>query len=218
MAKKVTALKLQKRNKNRVNVHLDGEFAFGLSHIVAGWLQIGQELTEDKINELKAKDEVEIALQRALNFLSYRPRSAKEVEKNLKKHKTDPQVIEQVLERLQRGKLVDDGNFAQLWVENRSEFRPRGRQALRMEMRQKGITDEIIEETLQDLDEEELAYRAAEKQVRKYKSLEWQDYRKKMSGFLARRGFPYAIIKPVTERVWETHILPDQDNFEDKEV
>ena len=63
MTKKVTALKLQKRNKNRVNVYLDGEFAFGLARIVAAWLSTGQELTEEKIAELQAQDNVEVALQ-----------------------------------------------------------------------------------------------------------------------------------------------------------
>ena len=83
MAKKITALKLQKRNKDRVNVYLDDEFAFGLSRIVAAWLRTGQELTEEKIAELQAQDNVEVALQRALNFLSYRPRSEEEVRRNL---------------------------------------------------------------------------------------------------------------------------------------
>ena len=157
-------------------------------------------------------------MQRALNFLSYRPRSVKEVRDNLKKHKTDPDVIEEVLERLKRGKLVDDANFAQIWVENRSEFRPRGRRALRMEMYKKGISDEIIEDTLEDLDEDQLAYRAAVKQARKYKGLDWQDFRKKMNGFLARRGFPYPVIKPVTEQVWSEQDPPDPDKFENNEV
>jgi len=83
MAKKITGLKLQKRNKNRVNVYLDGEFAFGLSRIVAAWLHTGQELSDEKIAELLSKDDVEIALQRALNFLSYRARSEKEVKQIL---------------------------------------------------------------------------------------------------------------------------------------
>jgi regulatory protein len=205
MTKKITALKLQKRNKNRVSVYLDGEYAFGLAKIVAAWLQVGQELTTEKVQELKAKDGVEVALQRAINFLSYRPRSENEVRQNLKKHKVEEEVIEEIIQRLQLGGLVDDKNFAELWVENRSDLRPRGSKALRMELRQKGIPFEIIEETLEDLDEDELAYRAAKKQARKLKGLEWQDFRKKMYGFLARRGFNYGIISTIIPRVWEEH-------------
>lgn len=203
MAKKITALKLQKRNRNRVNVYLDDEFAFGLSRIVAAWLHTGQELSEEKIAELKAKDGVEIALQRALNFLSYRARSEQEVRKNLTKHGHDELVIDEIIERLNRGGLLNDANFAEMWVENRSEFRPRGRQVLRLELRQKGITDEVISSTLESLDENELAYRAAQKKARRYRELEYPDFRKKMSGFLARRGFHYGIISEVLPKIWE---------------
>ena len=203
MAKKITALKLQKRNKNRVNVYLDGDYAFGLSRIVAAWLHTGQELSEEKIAELKSKDDVEIALQRAMNFLSYRARSEQEVRQNLKKHEHADPVIEEILDRLRRGGLVDDQNFAEIWVENRSEFRPRGSQMLRGELRQKGIQDQVIADVLGQIDESALALKAARKKARRFQSLEWQDFRKKMNGFLARRGFHYGVISEVLPKVWE---------------
>jgi regulatory protein len=204
MTKKITALKIQKKNKNRVSVYLDGEYAFGLSRIVAGWLSVGQQLSEEKIKELKAKDSVEVAMQKALNFLSYRPRSENEVRQNLKiKHGIDEGIIDQIITRLERGGLVDDSSFAELWVENRSEFRPRGSRALRMELRQKGIDEQTIAHTLADLDEEQLALKAARKQARKYKQLDWLEFRKKLTGFLARRGFNYGVIAEVAPKVWD---------------
>lgn len=200
---KITELKVQKRNKDRVNVYLDGEFAFGLSRIVAAWLHTGQEISDEKIAELKAQDDVEVALQRALNFLSYRPRSEKEVRQNLKKHKYNQAVIDEIIERLVRGKLVDDKNFAGLWVENRSEFRPRGSRMLRSELWQKGISDQIIEDALSDLDETNLALKAARKKSRRYRDLDREGFRKKLYGFLARRGFHYGVISEVVPIVWE---------------
>ena len=200
---KITGLKLQKRNKERVNVYLDGEFAFGLSRIVAAWLRTGQELSDEKIAELKAQDDVEVALQRALNFLSYRPRSEKEVRQNLKKHKYHEGVIDEIIDRLKRGGLVNDATFADLWVENRSEFRPRGERMLRAELRLKGIPDEIISGVVEDLDETSLAAKAAKKKARRYRDLEWEEFRKKLYGFLARRGFHYGIISDVVTKVWE---------------
>ncbi len=202
MKRKITALKAQKRNSNRINVFLDDEFAFGLSRYAAAWLKIGQELSEEKIRELQEIDAQEVASQRALNFISYRPRSEAEVRKNLGKHDTPEEVITEVLARLRRNGLVDDTQFAQNWVENRSTFRPRGRRALAVELRQKGIGDEAIDEVLRDLDEDNLAYQAALKQSRKYEGLEWNDFRQKMSAFLARRGFNYGVAKPVVEQVW----------------
>ncbi len=151
----------------------------------------------------KAKDNEEVAIQKAGKFLSYRPRSEDEVRKNLKKQKFQEEVIEKVIDRMRRGGLVNDVNFAELWVENRSEFRPRGSRLLRMELLKKGITDDVIENATKDLNEDELAFRAARKQARKYKKLEWQEFRKKMNGFLARRGFDYGIISNVIPNVWE---------------
>lgn len=202
MERKITALKAQKRNSQRINVYLDDEFAFGLSRYAAAWLQIGQELSAEKIRELQDIDAQEVAYQRALNFISYRPRSEKEVRQNLHKHDTPDEVITEVLERLRKSGLVNDLQFAQTWVENRSAFRPRGQRALTIELRRKGIADEAIEAALRDLDEEPLAYQAALKQSRKYTGLEWMAFRQKMSAFLARRGFNYEVVKPVVEQVW----------------
>lgn len=212
MTKKITALKVQKRNKQRVNVYLDEEFAFGLTRIVASWLQVGQEITEEKIRELKAKDEVEIALQKALHYLSFRPRSIKEVQQNLNKHEFSEDVIDEIIRRLQRNKLVDDLAFAHMWVENRSEFRPRGAYALRMELRQKGIQEKDIDQVLTDLDEEGLAFRAARKQARKYNRLDKKEFIQKMNGFLARRGFSYAIISSIIPVIWEEQVLSLEDH------
>ena len=203
MTGKITSLQAQKRNPQRINVFLDGKFAFGLSRFAAAWLQIGQELSSEKITELQSVDAQEVGFQRAMNFLSYRTRSEAEVRQNLAKHGVETDVIEQVIQRLQRIGMVDDQQFAQTWVDNRSTFRPRGRRALAVELRKKGIGPETIDVVLAEINEDELALRAARKQVRKYRQLEWQDFRKKLSGFLARRGFHYGVAGPVVQQVWD---------------
>ena len=200
--KKITGLRVQKRNSNRINVYLDGEFAFGLSRITAAWLEIGKELDEDQIRKLQSEDDAEVAYQKALSYLSYRPRSERELVDNLSKHDFSEDVAQKVIKRLERLGLVDDLAFAQTWVENRSDFKPRGRLALRMELRQKGIDRDLIDFVLDDLDEDALAYQAAMKQARKYRNLDWKDYRKKMIAFLGRRGFNYGTAKEVVEKVW----------------
>lgn len=200
---KITALSLQKRNRQRVNVFLDGEFAFGLARIVAGWLEVGQVIDDDKIAELKAEDERETAYQRALNLLNYRARAGAEIRKALSKQDYSEEVMDQVMERLQRAGLVNDQRFADSWVENRNEFQPRSRRALAYELRQRGVDQQAIEQSLEQLDEETLAYQAALKHARKLRELEWQDFRKKMLSFLARRGFPYEISADATRRVWD---------------
>ncbi len=201
---KITAIKAQRKNPQRVNIFLDGEFAFGLTRIVAGWLQVGQMLNEEKIAALQAEDDLEMAYLRALNFLSYRPRSLAEIRRNLHKHKAPETIIEATLERLQQKNFANDKEFARIWIENRNTFRPRGRRALSYELRQKGLDDEIIQPILDELvDDEALAYQAGIKRARKLAHLEWQDFRRKLGAFLARRGFSYAVIAPLIPQLWD---------------
>lgn len=214
MEHKITALTVQKRNPQRVNVYLDGEFAFGLARIVAAWLSVGQMISDEKIALLKADDGREVAYQQALKLLSYRSRSQAEIEQNLRKRGTSEDVIDGVSQRLSQAGLLNDQNFAQSWIDNRSEFRPRSRRALSYELKQRGVDPETIEKSLSSLDDQELAYQAAIKKARRYQDLEWQVFRQKMSAFLGRRGFTYAVIGPVVSRVWaelhaEEQLIPE---------
>jgi regulatory protein len=203
MERKVSALKVQQRNPRRVNVYLDGEFAFGLERVAAAWLRIGQELSDEKIAQLQRNDEGEKAYQQALKLLSYRPRSEAEVRRKLEQRKQPEGIITEVLDRLRRSGLVDDARFARDWAENRSEFRPRSRRALAIEMRQRGVDSESITQAVADLDDESLAYQAAVKYSRRLEALEWQVFRQKLTGFLGRRGFSYEVTAPVVRRVWD---------------
>jgi regulatory protein len=215
--KKITALEVQKRNPNRVNVYLDGEFAFGLVRIVAAWLRVNSELDEEKIRQLQAEDARERALQQAMLFLSYRARSESEIRQNLRKHEIPEEVIESTLERLRRDGLANDNGFARAWVDNRGTFRPRSRRMLTMELRQKGIDEESASAALESIDDEALADAAARKRAPRFKDLEWNEYRKKLSEFLARRGFSYSVIAPVVTRIWnETHA--QKPDFEEEDM
>ncbi|MBE7434223.1 MAG: RecX family transcriptional regulator [Anaerolineales bacterium] len=223
--RKITALEVQKKNPNRVNVHLDGEFAFGLARITAAWLKIGDVLSDEKIAGLQNDDSRERAMQQALLFLSYRARSEKEIRQNLKKHEYPEDVIEQTLIRLRENRLANDGEFAKAWVENRNTFRPRSRRALTMELRQKGLDEETVKHAVSDVDEEALAYETARKwatrlnsaALSRSKGLEWGEFRRKLSEYLARRGFPYSVVASVVTRIWnETHA--EETHYEDEEL
>lgn len=208
----ITAIKQQKRNPQRVSIYLDGVYAFPLAKIVAVWLKVGQELSPEKVNQLQVADEAEKAYQRALNFISYRPRCRSEVERNLRSHEISPALIEQTLERLSKAGFIDDAKFAQLWVEDRSTFRPRSAFALRAELRQKGLPMEIIEAALQGLDEPQLALEAARRKARQLQNLSWQEFRSKVCGFLTRRGFGYEIARETCHKVWDEIHTPQLFN------
>lgn len=200
---RITSIEVQKKNPQRVNIHLDGQFAFGLSRLTAAWLNVGQELTAERIAALQEDDAREAALQQALRLLGYRARSVSEIRQNLQKHAFPEAVIEHTLARLQESGLLNDQQFAEAWVENRSTFRPRARRALALELRRKGVGEDLIRETLaQTADEETLARQAARKYLPKVERLEWPAFRAKLGGFLARRGFSYDVIDPVLRGLW----------------
>ncbi len=210
MAGKITALKVQKRDPNRVNVYLDGRFAFGLAAIEAARLQRGQMLSDEDIKRLKERDSFEKARNRVLRFLSYRPRSEAEVRRYLQDKDVSLAIADEVVERLTRAKLLDDLAFARYWVENRERFKPRGVRMLRHELRQKGVDAKIIAQSLADLNEEEIAYRAATQRGRRLAHLDQASFRKKLSAYLLRRGFPYGVVKPVVERTWQEFGAEDE--------
>ncbi|TMC49624.1 MAG: RecX family transcriptional regulator, partial [Chloroflexi bacterium] len=159
MSKRITALSPQLKNKERVNVYLDDKFAFGLAAIVAARLKVGQTLGDDELARLQALDEAEEAYNKTLNYLSYRPRS-----------RVSDETRAQVLRRLDNLKLVDDEEFARYWVENREQFAPRGKRALRAELRQKGIADPDAQAALAGMDEESSAFAAGRKRAARMSS------------------------------------------------
>ena len=218
MVQRITAIEPQQKNPQRVNLYLDGEFAFGLAAVVAAWLRVGQELGEEKIASLKSQDELEVTYQKALHFLSFRPRSSAEIRQNLSKRGISEALIEETLNRLSSTGQVDDEAFARSWVENRNTFRPRGKPALRMELRRKGLSDEIVQSVLDtQMNEAALAFTTARKYARRLAGLEWPEFRQKLSGFLARRGFSYTTLAPVVSEVWKETQTADAGSISDNE-
>lgn len=202
MVFKVTGLTPQKRRKDRVNVFLDGEFAFGLQEATAVGLFVGQDLTESDIDALKQADSVEWAKQVSYRLLSLRPRSTEEIRRHLRKKQVEDAIIDRVIDRLQNLNLLDDAAFARFWVEQRETFKPRSRRALQYELSQKGLSRQIIEQAVAEVDETAAALRAAQKKAPRWAHLSEEDFRAKMQGFLGRRGFNYAVIAEVSRQLW----------------
>jgi regulatory protein len=209
MAGTITALQFQKRNKERVNVYLDGTYAFGLDAMQAAQLRKGQVLSDEEIAALKAQDDRQRAFNLALRFLSYRPRSQFEVQRYLQDKAVADKVIQDVLSRLEQAGYVDDEAFARFWVENREQFRPRSQRALKYELRQKGVSQVIISRVLTDLDDEAAAWRAVEGRLHRWANLPADELRHKLMGYLNRRGFDYATVTVTVEKVFQLLSIED---------
>jgi regulatory protein len=208
----ITSVETQQHDSERVNVYLDGSFAFGASTMLvfARGLRIGQELDEAAVEELLRDDVVERALGAALNFLSFRPRSQREVEDYFRRKKTEPEVAAAVIERLVRGGMLDDREFARYWVESRQTFRPKGGRALRLELRQKGLDRDVIDEALQGaVDEDAAAHEAGLQRVKSLRKLDDREFFRRMVAYLQRRGFSYAVAAGAAKRLSEGVVPED---------
>ena len=197
----ITAIKKQRQNRKRVNIHLDGSFSFDLALNQTDLLRVGHQLSQEDITELQIKDEVEKAFERAVKYLSYRPRTKTEVRRRLEKLKFHHNVIASVIDRLLQNKMVDDVAFAAFWVENRTTFRPRGHRALLAELRNKGVEQEIIDAALAGVDEAAAAEDAAKRRVPRLAHLPELEFRHKLWGFLRRRGFEHDVIVMVVDEL-----------------
>jgi regulatory protein len=139
-------------------------------------------------------------LDKAYRFLSLRPRSEKELVDYLKKRKVSPLEFEKIFKILREQNLINDFSFADWWIEQRETFRPKGKIALKMELRQKGIAGEIIESALSRIDEESLAQKALAKKIETYRKLPQEEFFRKVSQFLSYRGFSWQTIEKVAKK------------------
>jgi regulatory protein len=201
--KTISAVKVQRRGRERANIFLDGTFAFSLGKEVVEeqGLHLGQVLTDSQIEELVGADLFGKCYNAALRLLSYRPRSDAEIRARLSR-RFGKEIIDRVLFQLKARQMVDDAAFAQFWRENRESFSPRSKRLLKLELRQKGIDPEVVDEVLEGFDDDESAYRAAK---RKGRTLErdYETFRRKLGAILGRRGFNYGVINRTIERLWQ---------------
>ena len=217
MDREITAIKAQKHNQQRVNIYLDGEFAFGLSRFVAGWLSPGRKLSDDEIRKLQEEDTYEVAFQKAIQFINHRPRSIEETRQRLIKKGFGKEIVETTLNKLIEKNWLDDLDFAHQWIENRNTFRPRSNRLLTYELRLKGVSDDDITQALELYggNETKLAYQAGINKAKKCSHDAKMDFQKKVGGFLGRRGFHYGIVKPTVECLWQEYGFHQRERIDE---
>lgn len=164
--------------------------------------------TAEKLNKGDEFDEDLMAgYTRAINFISYRPRSISEVRQNLeRKSGLSSTQISRVIDRLVEKKWLDDVEFARWWVGARLAHRPRGKFVLEAELVQKGVDRKIAHEVLGELVTTESSREALEKlldkKLRVWVGMDKKVLRTKLINFLMRKGFDYASVASlVDERV-----------------
>lgn len=230
-------------NSDKVHIFIDGKHALAVSlDIVAGErLATGQSCPPERLERLHQLQEQHSVYEAALNFLSYRPRSAREVEMRLRKKGHTPEQIEFAIAKLRRQGFVDDREFSRFWINNRQSFSPRGPRLLRSELRQKGVPADIVDEMMAQYQEDQAeraeqsaevaaehgieddeptpgsdeatALALARKRVRLLSGLDPLTKKRRLVAFLARRGYGFDTIGPVLQRVLNV----DEDELGEEE-
>lgn len=184
------------RNPDRVNVYVDGKYAFSLdiSQVVDLGVKKGLEISPEQLEEFKKASEFGKLYQRSLEWVLTRPRSEKETRdylyKKVYEKKLDKKYIDQIIEKLKSKKYLDDRQFAEYYVENRFVKKGISKKRLMMELMKKGVKKEIIEEVLTNSerdDAEEVRKMIAKKRAR------YDD--EKLVQYLCRQGFAYDLAK-----------------------
>jgi len=158
------------------------------------------------------KSEFEKGKQIAYRFLSYRPRSKKEVERKLKEKKISGENIVSIISLLEKNNYLNDREFTLNWIRYRMENRPLGRRSLEYELREKGVDSEIIKDSLDEVytgefDEYEVAVRLAEKKISSLNKRKIEDnvIKRRLFSYLQRKGFSYDTIERVIENILDLY-------------
>lgn len=195
---KVTAITQQKHHTERYSVFVDGNFAFGLimQDILYFKLKEGSEVSEETYDFILENLVYIKAQDKALHYLGYKMRTRWEVVKKLEEQEYSEEVVERVLAFLEKYSYLDDLAYCKSHIRERERLNPRGKFALKMELRQKGVSNKLIEQALEESEVDELtgAIRLIHKKVRNLEDLDEKE-KKRVVGFLQRRGYSCDIIK-----------------------
>jgi regulatory protein len=142
-------------------------------------------------------------LNAAYRYLSYRPRSEGEIKQWLHRRGFANEVAERTIAKLREQNLSDDFTFAQFWTENRLSFRPKSKRLIKKELRDKKVAAEIIEQVTKDIDDEEIAYKLGSSRMPVLAHLDYPDFYRRLSSYLAYRGFGYEVVRCTAALLWQ---------------
>lgn len=202
---KITKIEVQKRNKDRVSIYIDNKFAFGIDNELRYKYNLseGKEVEEDYIQTIiKAEEQNKVNME-AMNLISYRQRTVKEMQSRLKRKGYEDEYIKKAIEYCKSYGYIDDKAFANSYINDKRNLNKLGSNRIKYELIEKGVSKEIINEVL-EVDENyelEMAMELALKRINSYKNDDKVKKYRKLSGYLQRRGYSYSVISKVMDEV-----------------
>ena len=192
----ITAILPQVKDKRRCNIYIDGRFCCGLTleATVKNRLKVGQIVTEEKLAEIQLESEKDTAFDKALTHLSATRKTEKQIRTYLAGKGYLPVVVDYVVEKLRGYDFLNDGEYADAYVESVSARK--GGRLIRMELIGKGVSDEEIERALGEREEgaEEEAAKAILTKYMRNKPFN-KETLSKVYRYLMGKGFDYETAK-----------------------
>ncbi|MFD0959554.1 RecX family transcriptional regulator [Paenibacillus chungangensis] len=202
----IVSVRPQKKDRKRYDIYIGEEEPVLTVHediLIRYRLMKGGVLQDELLSEIKREDERFEAYRKAVAYLGAKPRTRKQLHQYLERKELANEHIEYALDRLEREGLVDDVQYAQLFAESRMRSSLKGRLMIRQELSMRGVSKSAALEAVSAISEEEeiaAANKLAEKKWRSLKGAE-AERRRKLMGFLLRRGFPGHIVKEAIKSV-----------------
>ncbi|WP_066298876.1 recombination regulator RecX [Bacillus sp. FJAT-29937] len=212
----ITKISVQEKNKDRYNIFLDDKYAFSVDEdvIIKHSLKKGMELDAFSLSEIAYQDDIRKAYNRAIQYLSKRMRSEKEVRQYLAEKDVDEMIIREVIHKLYEYRFLDDKEFAIAFVRTAMNTTDKGSRIIRGELREKGISEDLIDLAMKEYsfeEEFEAALKLSEKFVQKNSRDSFRVMKRKLEQMLYRKGYSMEMIQAA---IAET----DMDKGEDLEM
>jgi len=194
---KITDIKKQKHNKKRYSVFVDGKFAFGLDEtdILYYKLLNSDEITEEKFNYIKENVVFSKARDTALKYINFKRRTKKEIVNKLKEKEFTGDIIEKVTSLFEKYGYIDDYAYAGGYLRDKFNLKGFGKERIKYELKQRGVSEEIIERVMDENNIDETA-RAVKLIEKKYGVWDYDiKEKRRIEGFLLRRGYCREVIR-----------------------
>jgi regulatory protein len=207
MIGKISAITRQKGDKLRASIFIEGEFSFGVNEqtIEQFRLRKGDYIDPELADKILDFDYWIDAKRVALRYLNHRSRSEKEIRDRLVKEEIPPEIIERVLEFLRGYDMVNDEKWSRAFVNDKLGRKQVSTRQIAVELRQKGVDQKIIDETIAEVNkeqsDEDRALAAAKKRWPRLEREEPMKRKQKMYSFLAGRGFSFDVIKSTYQKL-----------------
>ena len=194
---KITSIKAQLKNPNRVSIFIESKYSFSLSldELLQTKLINNQEINDAELKKLKQISSDGKLRMRAFEWLMIRPRSARELKDYLKRKQASEELIFDIISDAQKRNYQDDMAFATWWVEQRRSGKQRSARYIVQELSSKGVSREIATAVLKDNETSDIdALRILV--AKKRRNVRYSD-NQKLTEYLARQGYSFSLIKEV---------------------